>query len=112
MTRAESAAERAARVARLHRARLVRSIAVQLPFFVVVIGAVIALGFVLADRWRRGALGLGVVCVVAAAFRAFLPSTRAGFLRVRGRAFDVAAMGGVGALVLWMASSIDPLGTG
>lgn len=70
-----------------------------------------AFGLVLADRWRRGALVLGGAMLVAAFLRAVVSPERVGLLAVRGRGFDVAAMTIVGAAIIALATSIDPLGT-
>ncbi|WP_175420619.1 DUF3017 domain-containing protein [Rhodococcus sp. SGAir0479] len=70
-----------------------------------------AFGLVLADRWRRGALVLGGAMLVAAFLRAVVSPDRVGLLAVRGRGFDVTAMTVVGAAIIALATSIDPLGT-
>ncbi|MFT4124728.1 MAG: DUF3017 domain-containing protein [Gordonia sp. (in: high G+C Gram-positive bacteria)] len=98
-------------IRRWHRARGVRTVITQIPYVLVMLGVVAAAGLVLFDRWRRGAFVFGSALLLGALLRALLPTTRAGFLQVRGRAFDVAAMAGTGALMLWLATSIDPLGT-
>ena len=45
----------------------------------------VAVVFVLADRWRRGAFVFGLATLLAAGFRLFLPTERVGLLAVRGR---------------------------
>ncbi|MCL2534894.1 MAG: DUF3017 domain-containing protein [Nocardiaceae bacterium] len=74
---------------------------------------VVAVAFVLvlADRWRRGALVLGGAMLLAAVLRAVVSPDRVGLLAVRGRGFDVASMTVVGATIIALAASIDPLGT-
>ncbi|WP_430335712.1 DUF3017 domain-containing protein [Rhodococcus sp. ACT016] len=74
---------------------------------------VVAAAFVLvlADRWRRGALILGGAMLLAAVLRAVVSPDRVGLLAVRGKGFDVAAMTVVGAAIIALAASIDPLGT-
>lgn len=74
---------------------------------------VVAAAFVLvlADRWRRGALVLGGAMLLAAVLRAVVSPDRVGLLAVRGKGFDVAAMTVVGATIIALAASIDPLGT-
>lgn len=53
----------------------------------------------------------GSALLFGALLRALIPTSRAGLLQVRGKFFDVAAMASAGALILWLATSIDPLGT-
>lgn len=101
----------AGRAARLRRARTLRAYAVQIPYFLVLLGLLIAAVLVLVDRWRRGAFVFGTALILGAVLRALIPTSRAGLLQVRGRFFDVVAMASVGALILWLATSIDPLGT-
>ncbi|NLG55234.1 MAG: DUF3017 domain-containing protein [Rhodococcus sp.] len=79
-----------------------------LMVLVVIIGALV---LVAADRWRRGAFVFGMAVLVAAAFRLVLSGDAAGLLAVRGKTFDVAALTAVGGAIVWLAVSIDPLGT-
>ncbi|WP_419231921.1 DUF3017 domain-containing protein [Gordonia sp. CPCC 205515] len=95
----------------MHRVRRFRTVAVQIPYFLVLLGLLIAAVLVLFDRWRRGAFVFGTALILGALLRALIPTSRAGLLQVRGKFFDVAAMASVGALILWLATSIDPLGT-
>lgn len=84
----------------------------QWPLALVLVGLVVALGLVMFERWRRGAFLLGVVALSAAVLRAALPDDRAGLLGVRGKTFDVAFSAAIGGVVLWLAVSVDALGTG
>ena len=84
----------------------------QWPLALVLAGVVAALGFVVLERWRRGAFLLGLVALAAATLRAVLPDERARLLGVRGKGFDVAFYVGIGAVILWLATSVDSLGTG
>ncbi|WP_164873340.1 DUF3017 domain-containing protein [Rhodococcus xishaensis] len=70
-----------------------------------------AFALVLADRWRRGAFVLGGAMLLAAFLRAVLSPERVGLLAVRDKGFDVVAMTAVGAAIMALAASIDPLGT-
>ncbi|WP_433613622.1 DUF3017 domain-containing protein [Prescottella agglutinans] len=79
-----------------------------LAVLVVVVAAFV---LVLADRWRRGALVLGGAMLLAAVLRAVVSPDQVGLLAVRGKGFDVAAMTVVGAAIIALAASIDPLGT-
>ncbi|MBM4491943.1 DUF3017 domain-containing protein [Prescottella equi] len=81
------------------------------PLLAVVLVVAAAFVLILADRWRRGALVLGGAMVLAALLRAALSPDRVGLLAVRGKGFDVAAMAVVGATIIALAASIDPLGT-
>ncbi|MFM1724869.1 MULTISPECIES: DUF3017 domain-containing protein [Rhodococcus] len=81
------------------------------PLLAVLLVVAAAFVLVLADRWRRGALVLGGAMVLAAFLRAVLSPDRVGLLAVRGKGFDVAAMAVVGATIITLAASIDPLGT-
>ncbi len=83
-----------------------------LPLLAVSAVVLVAIGFVLADRWRRGAFVFGIATLLAAGFRLCLRPEEVGVLAVRGQAFDVAALTLVGGTIVWLAVSIDPLGTG
>ncbi len=101
----------AERAKTLRRARVRRWYVMQIPYFVV-LGVVLLAGvLVLVDRWRRGAFVFGGALALGAVLRALLPTSRAGLLQVRGRVFDVAALTALATVVLWMATTIDPLGT-
>lgn len=99
------------RVDRLRRARRIRRYAVQIPYLLVLLGALVAAVLVLYARWRRGAFVFGTALVIGGVLRAVVPTPRVGLLQVRGKFFDTATMVSVGALILWLATSIDPLGT-
>ncbi len=70
-----------------------------------------AFGLVIAGYWRRGALVLAIGVAVAAVLRLALPEDRAGLLAVRSRGIDVATTASVSATILYIAWTIDPLGT-
>ncbi|KAA0916973.1 DUF3017 domain-containing protein [Dietzia sp. ANT_WB102] len=106
--RATDARPRRTRPARLTWAQ----VRAQWPLALVLVGVAVALGFVILERWRRGAFLLGVVALAAAVLRAVVPDERARLLGVRGRGFDVAFYAGLGVVILWLATSIDSLGTG
>lgn len=84
----------------------------QWPLALVLVGIAVSLGFVMFERWRRGAFILGIMALAAAVLRAVVPDERARLLGVRGKGFDVAFYLAVGVVVLWLATSIDSLGTG
>jgi hypothetical protein len=98
--------------ASLHRARRIRWVLVQIPFAVVALFVVVAFVLVIVDRWRRGAFVFGAASLLASVLRALLPSSRVGLLQVRGRFADVIATAVTGGIIIWMAASIDSLGTG
>ncbi|NDK91971.1 DUF3017 domain-containing protein [Gordonia desulfuricans] len=91
--------------------RILRTCLVQIPYLLVLLCVAVAAALVLFDRWRRGAFVFGSAMLLGAVLRGVLPPNQVGLLQVRGRLFDVATMASVGALVLWLATSIDPLGT-
>lgn len=99
------------RARRLHRVRQLRWLLVQLPFVAVMSLVVIAAVFLIFDRWRRGAFVFGSAVLLASVLRALLPTSRVGLLEVRGRFSDVVATTLAGVAILWLATSIDPLGT-
>lgn len=104
MTVQETEAERRAR----QRQRILR----QIPFFAVMLVVLVAAVLVLFDRWRRGSVAFGGALLLGAVLRAVIPTDRIGLLQVRSRAFDIGAMASMGVLVIWLATSIDSLGTG
>lgn len=84
----------------------------QWPLALVLAGLAVALGFVMFERWRRGAFLLGLVALAAAVLRGMVPEQRARLLGVRSKGFDVAFYVAISVVVLWLATSIDALGTG
>ncbi|PTM86851.1 DUF3017 domain-containing protein [Dietzia psychralcaliphila] len=102
-----------ARPRRTRPARLRWSqIRAQWPLALVLAGLAVALGFVMFERWRRGAFLLGLMALAAGVLRGVVPDERARLLGVRSKGFDVAFYVAIGAVVLWLATSIDSLGTG
>ncbi len=83
----------------------------QWPILVVGLFLVAAFGLVAAGYWRRGALVMAIGVGVAAALRLSLTDERAGLLVVRSRTVDVVTTASVSAAVLYIAWTIDPLGT-
>ena len=88
-----------------------RVVRAQWPILVVFGIFVTAFGLVVADFWRRGSLLIGIGVGVAAVLRLVLSDKRAGLLVVRRRMTDFATMAVVSAAVIYVASTIDPLGT-
>ncbi len=83
----------------------------QWPILTVGVFLLAAFGLVVAGYWRRGALVLAIGVGVAAAMRLALTDERAGLLVVRSRAIDIATTATVSAAMLYIAWTIDPLGT-
>jgi hypothetical protein len=80
---------------------------------IVIVGLIFVTAFVLvgASFWRRGALLIGIGVGVASALRLLLSDERAGLLAVRSRGVDFITTAAVGAVVIYTAWTIDPLGT-
>lgn len=91
--------------------RVRRVLAAQWP--IVVVGLVFVAAFALAGAnfWRRGALLIGIGAGVAAALRLVLSQDRAGLLVLRDRGLDFATMAAMSTVMLYIAATIDPLGT-
>ncbi len=83
----------------------------QWPILLVGLIIVAAFALVVAGYWRRGALVLAIGVGVAAAFRLTLPEDRVGLLAVRSRSIDFATTASVSAAMIYIAWTIDPLGT-
>ena len=91
----------------LHPERLRR----QSPILVVAAIGLVALTLIALGFWRRGALLIGIGVGVAAMLRLVLSDERAGLLAVRTKSIDVSMMAAVCAAVVYIAWTIDPLGT-
>lgn len=80
---------------------------------ILLVGLFLAAAFVLVafGYWRRGAAVMAFGVGVAAALRLTLTDDRAGLLVVRSRTFDVLTTASVSAAMLYIAWTIDPLGT-
>ncbi|WP_222597602.1 DUF3017 domain-containing protein, partial [Streptococcus pneumoniae] len=81
---------------------------------ILLVGSIFAVGFVLAGAnfWRRGARLIGIGVGVAAVLRLVLSEERAGLLVVRSKGIDFVTTVTVAAAMVYIASTIDPLGTG
>lgn len=88
--------------------QLVRS---QWPIITVVVIFVVAFTLAAANFWRRGALLIGIGVGVAAVLRLALTEDRAGLLVLRSKGIDFATMALVAAGMVYIAWTIDPLGT-
>ncbi|HKS49473.1 MAG TPA: DUF3017 domain-containing protein [Amycolatopsis sp.] len=78
----------------------------QVPFALVLVLVAVAALRIAQYHWRQGAVIVGGALLVAAVFRAVLPSTRAGLLAVRGRPVDVLSYTGLGLVILFFAFTI------
>lgn len=80
---------------------------------ILAVGVTFLAGFALAGAnfWRRGALLIGIGVGVAAVLRLVLSEDRAGLLAVRSKGIDFATTAVVAAAMVYIASTIDPLGT-
>lgn len=83
----------------------------QWPILLVGLVFLAAFALVIAGYWRRGALVIGIGVAVAATLRIALTDERAGLLVVRSKGIDFATTSTVSAAVLYIAATIDPLGT-
>jgi len=83
----------------------------QWPIVWVALIFVVAFSLAAANFWRRGALLIGIAVGVAAALRLVLTDDRAGLLVVRSKVIDFATMASVAAAMVYIAWTIDPLGT-
>ena len=88
--------------------QLVRS---QWPIVTVVLIFAVAFTLAAANFWRRGALLIGIGVGVAAALRLALTEDRAGLLVVRSKGIDFTMMSLVATSMVYIAWTIDPLGT-
>ena len=80
---------------------------------ILVVGLIFAAAFVLvgANFWRRGSLLIGIGVGVASILRLVLSEERAGLLVVRGKGIDFVTTATVAAAMVYIAWTIDPLGT-
>ena len=88
-----------------------RLLRLQWPMIAVVLILVVAFTLVAANFWRRGALLIGIGAGFAAVLRLALTEDRAGLLVVRSKGIDLATMASVAAAMVYIAWTIDPLGT-
>ena len=80
---------------------------------IMLVGLIFVAAFALAGAnfWRRGALLIGIGVGVAAVLRLMLSEDRAGLLVVRSKGIDFATTALVAASMVYIAGTIDPLGT-
>jgi hypothetical protein len=80
---------------------------------ILLVGLIFATAFMLAaaNFWRRGSLLIGIGVGLAAVLRLVLSEERAGLLVVRSKGTDFLTTATVGTAMIYIASTIDPLGT-
>jgi xanthine/uracil permease len=83
----------------------------QWPIVWVVLIFVVAFSLAAANFWRRGSLLIGIGAGVAAVLRLALTEDRAGLLVVRSKVIDFTMMASVAAAMVYIAWTIEPLGT-
>jgi hypothetical protein len=83
----------------------------QWPILTVGLVLLVAFALVVAGYWRRGALVMAIAVGIAAVMRLAMTEDRAGLLAVRSRGIDFATTASVSAAMLYIAWTIDPLGT-
>ncbi|GAA4292890.1 DUF3017 domain-containing protein [Mycobacterium paraffinicum] len=83
----------------------------QWPILLVGLTFATALALVGASFWRRGALLIGIGVGLAAALRLVLSDDRSGLLAVRSKGIDFITTATVAGAMVYIAWTIDPLGT-
>ena len=83
----------------------------QWPIIWIVLIFVVAFSLAAANFWRRGALLIGIAVGLAAVLRLALTEDHAGLLVVRSKAIDFTMMASVATAMVYIAWTIDPLGT-
>ncbi len=83
----------------------------QWPIWSVGLVFIAAFALVVAGYWRRGALVMAIGVGAAAVLRLVLTDDRAGLLVVRSKPIDFVTTATVSAAMLYIAWTIDPLGT-
>jgi hypothetical protein len=78
----------------------------QVPFAIVLILVAVAAVRIAQYHWRQGAVIVAGALLVAAVFRAVLPSVRAGLLAIRGRPVDVLSYSGLAVVLIFLAFTI------
>jgi DUF3017 family protein len=84
----------------------------ELPIALVLLVAGGGLTAVTLGHWRRGMFLVGIAALVGALLRLVLRSRDAGLLVVRSRAFDVLALGAIGAAVVVLATVVPGAAAG
>lgn len=88
-----------------------RILAAQWPIATVELIFVVAFALAAANFWRRGALLIAIGVGLAAVLRLVLSDDRAGLLVVRSKGIDFVTTAIVATAMVYIAWTIDPLGT-
>jgi xanthine/uracil permease len=83
----------------------------QWPIMTVVLIFAVAFSLAAENFWRRSALLIGIGVGVAAVLRLTLTEDHAGLLMVRSKGIDFVTMALVATAMVYIAWTIDPLGT-
>jgi DUF3017 family protein len=83
----------------------------QWPIMTVMLAFSVAFMLAAENFWRRAALLIGIGVGIAAVLRLTLTEERAGLLMVRSKGIDFVTMSLVAAGMVYIAWTIDPLGT-
>ena len=75
-------------------------------YLVVLLATALGIGIVWSGRWRPGTEWMGGALVFAALGRLVLPRRDAGMLAVRHRLVDCLMLAGVGAILIFLATTI------
>lgn len=88
------------------------SAAVQWSLVLAFVGAVaLAFALIALDHWRRGTVMMGLSLLYLGSIRWVVDSRIMGVLAVRSRKFDSIFCACLAAGILWLAISVDPLGS-
>ena len=84
----------------------------QIGIGVFVVGFIAASGWAVTDHWRRATFVLGASMLWLTVLRLLCDSAVLGILAVRSRKFDCAFTTALGGLLVFLALSVDALGSG
>ncbi|WP_257159370.1 DUF3017 domain-containing protein [Corynebacterium cystitidis] len=76
-----------------------------------VVGLAVASGLALTAHWRRASFVLGLTMIWLAVLRLTCDSRKIGLVAVRSRRFDTLFTTALGAAMVWLAVSVDSLGS-
>lgn len=76
-----------------------------------VLGVIAAASFLFTEHWRRATFTLGATMIYLALLRLTCDSRVMGLLSVRSRRFDATFTGILGTVMVFLASSVDALGS-
>lgn len=76
-----------------------------------VTGVVVSAAYAFSEHWRRATVALGVSLIWLSLVRLSCDSRRVGVLAVRSRRFDACFTAALGAVMTFLAASVDALGS-